>query len=163
MHKYRHLIVRRTKKDLHRQLLWTVTRFEFGALHQAYWILSLFCIQLLPCFVRKKKPNSLRGIILSYKVRLHLQCATTENESVCLHLFLSQDEDPSRFDRVPGGKIYPGPLLHSVLVGLPLSIPCCPSHTHVVPLPVTQRQGERHRLRDGIVKMVRHWFKHILG
>lgn len=45
-------------------------------------------------------------------------------EGIKLYLFLSQNEDPSRFNRVPGGKIDPRSPLHSVLVGLPLAISC---------------------------------------
>lgn len=76
------------------------------------------------------------------------------------YLFLPQNEDPSGLDRVPGGKVDPGPLLHAVLVGLPLSIPGRPGHTHVVPLAPLKGQRERHGLRMGqSYDYVLGWYK----
>lgn len=66
-----------------------------------------------------------------------------------LYLLLPQNEDPSRLDRVPGGEIYPRSPQHSVLVGLPLSVPCGPGYTHMMPLPVTHGQRQRHGLWTG--------------
>lgn len=66
-----------------------------------------------------------------------------------LYLLLSQDEDPSGFDGVPGGEIHAGPPQHAVLVGLPLSVPGGPGNAHVVPLPIVDRQRQRHGLWTG--------------
>lgn len=69
------------------------------------------------------------------------------------YLFLPQNEDPSRFEGVPGGKVVPSAPLHAILVRLPLSIACGPGHADMVPLPVAQRQGERHSLVGGVTEV----------
>lgn len=76
-----------------------------------------------------------------------------------LYLLLPQDEDPSRFDGVPGGKIQPGPPQHAVLVGLPLSVPSGPGHAHMMPLPIADRQWQRHSLwaRQVRLKWQSYW------
>lgn len=68
------------------------------------------------------------------------------------YLLLPQDEDPSRFDGMPGREIQAGPSLHTVLVGLPLSVPGGPGHAHMVPLPIVDRQRQCYGLwADGQV------------
>lgn len=63
-----------------------------------------------------------------------------------LYLLLPQDEDPSRFDGMPGGEIQARTPLHTILVGLPLSITGGPGHAHVVPFSIADRQWQGHGL-----------------
>lgn len=50
------------------------------------------------------------------------------------HLFLSQNEDSSRFDRMPGSQSLSPSLQLSPLVGLPHAISKRPADTDVLPL-----------------------------
>lgn len=58
------------------------------------------------------------------------------------HLFLSQDDHPSRFNWVPGGQVLPGAQPLPVLVRLPEAVPCRPGDAYVVPAAVAHRQGQ---------------------
>lgn len=58
------------------------------------------------------------------------------------YLFLTQDNDPPCFDGVPGCQVVPGSPLHTVLVSLPLAVPCGPGDADVVPRSITHLQWQ---------------------
>lgn len=62
--------------------------------------------------------------------------------SRCTHLLLPEDEHTAWLDGVPRGQVLPGAQLLPVLEGLPHAVPCRPGDTDVVPLAVTDKQGQ---------------------
>lgn len=70
------------------------------------------------------------------------------------YLLLAQDEDPSRFDGVPGWEVFPWTFLHPVLVGLPGTIARWPRHAHVMPFPIFHSYGHCHRLKKQVEEQV---------
>lgn len=65
----------------------------------------------------------------------------------CTHLLLPKDQHTPRLDGVPGGQVLPGAELLPVLEGLPHAVPCRPGDTDVVPLAVTDKQGQLGNLQ----------------
>lgn len=58
------------------------------------------------------------------------------------HLLLPEDEHTPRLDGVPRGQVLPGAELLPILESLPHAIPRRPGDTDVVPLAVTDKQGQ---------------------
>lgn len=58
------------------------------------------------------------------------------------HLFLTQDQDTSRFNWVPRSKILPSAKLLSILKSLPHSISGCPCYTDMMPFSITNEERE---------------------
>lgn len=58
------------------------------------------------------------------------------------YLFLPQDDDSAWFDWVPGCQVISTPPLLTVLVRVPLAVPCGPGDANVVPPPITHLQRQ---------------------
>lgn len=64
------------------------------------------------------------------------------------HLFLTQDQDSSRFNWVPRSKILPGAKLLPILKSLPHSISGCPCYTDMMPFSITNEERELGNLQN---------------
>lgn len=70
-------------------------------------------------------------------------CCVASHSSGChTHLLLPEDEYTTRLDGVPWGQVLPGAQLLPILEGLPHAVPRRPGDTDVVPLAVTDKQGQ---------------------
>lgn len=63
------------------------------------------------------------------------------------YLFLTQDQDTSRFNWMPRSKILPSAKLLSILKSLPHSISCCPRNTDMMPFSITNEERELGNLQ----------------
>lgn len=74
-------------------------------------------------------------VLLVWRERSHLPLPYT-------HLLLSKDKHTPWLDGVPGGQVLPSAELLPILEGLPQAIPRRPGDTDVVPLAITDKQGQ---------------------
>lgn len=63
------------------------------------------------------------------------------------YLLLPQDDDSPRFDGVPGCQVVASTQLLTILVSLPLAVPCGPGDADVMPPSITYLQGQLGNLQ----------------
>lgn len=73
---------------------------------------------------------------------MHYFTQSRRQSCVSPYLLLPKDDDSSRFDGVPGRQVVSGAPLRTILVSLPLAIPCGPGDANVVPPSITYLQRQ---------------------
>lgn len=60
----------------------------------------------------------------------------------CTHLFLPKDQYTPWLDGVPGSQVLPSAEFLPILESFPHAVPCRPGDTDMVPLAITDKQGQ---------------------
>ncbi len=90
---------------------------------------------------------------------------TFQGPTALPHLLLPQNDDSPGFDRVPRCQVVASPQLRTILIRLPLAIPCGPGDADVVPPSITYLQRQLGNLRSKyiILNAALHTQNHMYG